>query len=65
MLQACFANRAFAVLDGAHRKPYCKPFVAAPAVNSKMVNRSAPDLFPAMGLVKKSFIPREKWSAVP
>ena len=40
-----------------NRKPYGKAFVAAPGVNVKMVNRSAPDLFPAIGLVKKSFIP--------
>jgi hypothetical protein len=30
-----------------------------------MVNASALDLFPVIGLVKKSFIRREKWSAVP
>ena len=42
-----------------NRKPYGKAFVAAPGVNVKMVNRSAPDLFPAIGLVKKSFIRRE------
>ena len=35
---------------------------APPGVNLKMVNRSAPDLFPAMSLVKKSYIRREKWS---
>jgi len=30
MLQACFANLSIATLDGAHRKPYGKPFVTAP-----------------------------------
>ena len=45
MLQACFANLAHAYLDGARRTPYGKPFVAAPGVNTKGVNRSAPDLF--------------------
>jgi hypothetical protein len=33
MLQACFANLAIAIFDGAHRKPYGKPLVAAPVVN--------------------------------
>ena len=42
-----------------NRKPYGKPFVAAAAVNMNRVNRSAPDLFPATCLVKKSFIRRE------
>jgi hypothetical protein len=30
VLQAFFANLSVATLDGAHRKPYGKPFVAAP-----------------------------------
>jgi hypothetical protein len=27
--EACFANLAIAILDGAHRKPNGKPFIAA------------------------------------
>jgi hypothetical protein len=54
-----------AILDGARRTPYGKPFVAAPSVNRKVVNRSAPDLFPAACMLKKSSIQREKWSAAP
>jgi hypothetical protein len=38
---------------------------AAPVVNTNVVNKSAPDLFPVIGLVKKSYIRREKWSTVP
>ena len=33
--------------------------------NHFVVNRSAPELFPVMCLVKNSFIRREKWSAAP
>jgi hypothetical protein len=61
MLQVCFANLSIA--DGAHREG--KPFVAAPVVNSNMVNRSAPDLFPLICLVKKSYIRRKTWTIAP
>jgi hypothetical protein len=30
-----------------------KWLVAAPSINTKVVNRTAPDLFPVMSLVKK------------
>jgi hypothetical protein len=53
------------MLDGARRTPYGKPFVAAPSINIKTVNKSAPDLFPAACMLKKSSIQREKWSTVP
>ena len=62
MLQACFANLAIAILDGAHRKPYGKPIVAAPVVNTNAVNRSAPDLFPVSIMLKEQFIPAQKKS---
>ena len=42
MLEACFANLAIAILDGARPTLYGKPFVAAPGVNTNGVNRSAP-----------------------
>jgi hypothetical protein len=52
-----------AILNGARRTPDGKPFVARQALIRKVVNRSAPDLFPAACMLKNSFIPREKWSA--
>jgi len=36
---------------------------AAPSINTKVVNRSAQDLFPVMSLVKKEFTLREGRSA--
>jgi hypothetical protein len=49
----CFASLSKAMLDGVYRKLHGKPFVAARAVNSKMVNRSAPDLFPLTIVLNK------------
>jgi hypothetical protein len=46
-----------AILDGACRTPHGKPSVAAPSVNLKLVNRSAPDLFPLTIVLNKHFIP--------
>ncbi|MGB9165305.1 MAG: hypothetical protein WCC41_12755 [Rhodomicrobium sp.] len=34
------------------RRAFGKPFVATPGFNTKVVNRSAPDLFPVMSLVR-------------
>ena len=54
------------ILDGgSNREPYGKPFIATPAVNTKMVNGSARDLFPPICLVKIWFIPREKRAFAP
>jgi hypothetical protein len=39
-------------IDGARGGSSREPFVAAPGFNIKVVNRPAPDLFPAMYLVK-------------
>jgi hypothetical protein len=36
-----------AISDGARRTLIGKPFAGARSVNAKVVNRSAPDLFPA------------------
>ena len=63
--QASPTWRWIVVLEGARRTPFGKPFVAAPGVNTKLVNRSAPDLFPACIMPKKSFIRRETRSAAP
>ena len=57
MRQAFFANLSIAILDGAHRKSYGKPLVAAPVVNPKLVNGSEPDLFPLTIVLNKHFIP--------
>jgi len=43
------------LLDGARRAAYGKFFVAAALIKVKMVNRSAPDLFPAAYILKKWF----------
>ena len=45
--------------------PIGKRFVAAPRVNTNVVNRSAPEFFPAECMLKKSFIRRETRSAAP
>jgi len=59
MLQAFFANLSIAILDGAYREPHGQPFVAAPVVNSKMVNGSAPDLFRSpLCLTSIEFLPQ-------
>ena len=42
-----------------------KQFVVASDFNTKAVNRSAPDLFPAACLVKELFIRRETGSLAP
>jgi hypothetical protein len=57
MLPAFFANLSLAISDGARRKPYGKPFSWPPAINSKMVNGSALDLFPLTNVLNKYFIP--------
>ena len=54
-----------AILDGARRPANGKLFVAAPSVNTNVVNRSAPDLFPAICMLKKSSIRRETRGAAP
>ena len=47
----------YCILKGAWRTPNGKPFVAAPGLNTKLVNRSAPELFPVTNLINKQFIP--------
>jgi hypothetical protein len=47
---------------GAH---HGKQLIAAPRINTKMVNRAAPDLFPVMSLVKKEFTLREEGARQP
>ena len=56
---------AIAIADGARRTPDGKAFVTAPSVNTKVVNRGAPDLFPATCLVKRSFTRRKIWTIAP
>jgi hypothetical protein len=51
--------------DGAKTTAARKRLVAAPGINTNVVNRGAPDLFPVMSLVKKEFSPREGGSAAP
>jgi len=58
-------GRRIAILDGACRAPFGKRFVRRAGVHTNMVNRSAPELFPAGSLVKKRFIRREARSAAP
>jgi hypothetical protein len=57
----CFRHASpiieIALSDGTHRKAYGKPLVSAPAVNPKLVNGSAPDLFPLTIVLNKHFIP--------
>ena len=57
LLQVFFANLSIASLDGAGRKLHGKPFVAAPVVNSTLVNGSTPDLSPPTHVLNKHFIP--------
>jgi hypothetical protein len=44
-------------LDDAPRTPARKQFVVGPVVNAKLVNGSAPDLFPLTLVLNKHFIP--------
>ena len=48
------SGRRIVSLDGARGGPSGKPFVAAPGFNINVVNRSAPDLFPATVWLKCS-----------
>jgi hypothetical protein len=64
LLPACFTILATAILDGARCAVYGEPFVAAPSVNMKMVNRSAQDLFPVTIMLKEPFIVARNKSAV-
>jgi hypothetical protein len=51
----CFAN--LAILDGARSKHDGKQFVATLSFNTKVVNRSAPDLLAVTDMINKQFIP--------
>jgi hypothetical protein len=46
-------------IDGARGGSSGEPFVAAPGFNINVVNRPAPDLFPAMYLVKMQYTRNE------
>lgn len=65
MVQGCFANLPLPSRTAPNASLMVNRSLPRGGVNMELVNRGALELFPAMSLVKNSYIRREKWSAVP